>query len=107
MGCFDTVHFRCPHCGERNSEQSKAGDRGLQDYDISNAPPEILCDIVGDSYYGEPRRCEHCNERIVLQLINRPVVMAVKPPYEFDDEEEEFDIGRWASKKKDTYPRPL
>lgn len=45
MGCFDTFHVNCPKCGERHSRQSKAGDCGLRDYDLTNVPLGMLWDV--------------------------------------------------------------
>lgn len=57
MGCYDTVHFRCPSCGSPQSQQTKAGGCDLHNYDIHTAPLGLLSSL-------EPQDCEGCNQAI-------------------------------------------
>lgn len=66
MGMFDTVHIACPHCGFRTSIQSKAGDCELAEYEVYEAPLEILADIIK---YDMPILCAECSNiyKVFLQ----------------------------------------
>lgn len=64
MGMFDTIRWRCPHCNERHSTQTKAGPCELLDYDLARGLPrelvhsvegDHLCDCCGKAYrIGDP-----------------------------------------------------
>ena len=48
MGLYDTVTFRCPGCGERFSDQTKAGSCTLSDYEQDRVPLAIAANMQGD-----------------------------------------------------------
>lgn len=45
MGLYDTVMVACPRCGKRHGMQSKGGMCGLIDYELSEAPFDVLSDV--------------------------------------------------------------
>lgn len=49
MSSFDTVVLFCPKCGEKMTEQSKAGSCRLKRYKQNNVPAEIAADLRGSS----------------------------------------------------------
>jgi transcription elongation factor Elf1 len=49
MGMYDTVYFKCPHCGAANSVQSKAGDCALYAYGNHRVPMAIAGSLNGSS----------------------------------------------------------
>ena len=65
MGMFDTVYFECPHCGKENSIQTKAGPCELNDWNIHQAPLEVLLDI--QKWYSI-YKCKHCEQRIHIKI---------------------------------------
>lgn len=84
MGCFDTLNFTCPACGKTTSEQSKAGDCGLDNFTLANAPLLVIADINDDGKKGR-LYCEHCNAQLELEV--RFVVMPrVKDAETTDDD---------------------
>ena len=48
---FDTVHFKCPDCGEDMKIQSKAGPCLLNNYPSTSMPAEIAKSIKGEYIY--------------------------------------------------------
>ena len=44
MGCYDTICFGCPDCGEELSGQSKSGDCVLKDYPHISVPRSVADD---------------------------------------------------------------
>lgn len=48
MGMFDSLYVPCA-CGEEVEFQSKAGDCALERYTLSNCPPRIAGDLIGQS----------------------------------------------------------
>ncbi len=48
MGMFDRVWTKCPACGRDLEFQSKSGPCQLRDFDLSNVPPAVVEDLVGD-----------------------------------------------------------
>ncbi len=65
MGLYDTVNFRCPKCDGLISEQSKAGECGLYDFDSDSVPKGIANAILGKTVY-----CETCGEYEIVMLNN-------------------------------------
>jgi hypothetical protein len=52
MGIFDSVYVPCPKCNEPIEFQSKAAyDPYMNQYTLSDAPPEILTDIMNSPLY--------------------------------------------------------
>jgi len=58
MGCYDEVEIPCPMCGWVYIEQSKGGDCGLDRYNLSNVPLDVLGGI------GKHKRftCGNCGQ---------------------------------------------
>lgn len=48
MGCYDTVNFSCPGCGERIAEQTKAGPCNLIEYGAARVPLSVAGGLTGD-----------------------------------------------------------
>ena len=48
MSCFDTLNVNCPKCGEKVEFQCKNGKCEMENYDVSNVPPEIAGDLNGE-----------------------------------------------------------
>jgi hypothetical protein len=65
MGMFDRVWVSCPKCNEKIEYQSKAGNRGLNDYTLADAPAAVLGCLAGDKEV-----CPNCHEvvRIVVAI---------------------------------------
>jgi hypothetical protein len=47
MGMFDTIHYVCPICGDRFSQQTKVGDCALDNYTPESAPDWVLNQLNG------------------------------------------------------------
>jgi predicted RNA-binding Zn-ribbon protein involved in translation (DUF1610 family) len=61
MGLFDSVRVPCPNCGKLVEFQSKEGECYLNNYTLSDAPAEILCDIMNEPHY-----CQECGQWMAL-----------------------------------------
>lgn len=72
MGLFDTVNVICPHCGEKNDLQSKAGECFMMHYDFENAPVGILDDLTG------PHQCTGCQHEFLIKLVQKPIFVVDK-----------------------------
>jgi len=59
---FDRVWLYCLKCGGPLEAQSKAGDRTLADYNVTDVPPCVAGDIDGDDLH-----CEQCGEQWTVQ----------------------------------------
>lgn len=70
MGMFDSVMVPCPACGKLMDFQSKAWDCDMLTFQLENAPPEILMDIMN-----EPKFHQACGQWVAL------VDPAFPPPY--------------------------
>lgn len=57
MGMFDTIWVPCPTCGKKEGFQSKSGDCLLRDYELDEAPMNVLLDVNRHS----PYQCTDCN----------------------------------------------
>ena len=77
MGCFDTVKIICPNCRTVNDIQTKAGECGLDEFYIENAPPIIKADMA-DS----PMRCDFCEKGFIVRT------QAISTVYKHDLEED-------------------
>ena len=44
MGCYETIHFKCPNCGAGLSAQSKSGPCVLDDYEHTSVPMDVAID---------------------------------------------------------------
>lgn len=48
VGCFDSVMFRCPNCGEKIEAQTKAGQCLMEHFSPFDVPTYIAEDIDGE-----------------------------------------------------------
>lgn len=75
MGLFDTVTYRCPHCGARTEEQTKAGECILGEYNAeaggTNIPGPLLTTLV-EQQKKEPIYCAGCQNKFRLKLLTIP-----------------------------------
>ena len=63
MGCFDTVHYRCPSCHRELEQQSKGGECGLRHFGLHTAPMNVLGGIDMEDacrFCGVPYRIRVC-----------------------------------------------
>jgi transcription elongation factor Elf1 len=67
MGCYDTLRFACPSCGEITSVQSKAGERTMEYFTLKDAPLNVLVDIHMDGEAGE-LFCEKCEVQLNIRI---------------------------------------
>ena len=63
MGCYDTVHARCPVCRAKVTTQSKSGECQLKHYHASAVPGNVVTDI-----YGERESCPNCSAILVWNV---------------------------------------
>jgi len=61
VGMFDSVNVKCPHCGEYNELQSKAGDCILNTYLEYEVPCNIAMDLEGTEW------CQSCGEQYSIE----------------------------------------
>ena len=71
MGMFDTVHMKCPNCGERTSEQTKNGECCLDNHEL-NENDKTTLGMVGVHY------CEHCHKPFRVELASKPFAVIRK-----------------------------
>lgn len=64
MGMYDTVLVPCPNCGHKNEIQSKGGDCFLNEYELHDAPTDVLSDINRHA----PHECEKCESGFSIHL---------------------------------------
>ena len=62
MGMFDSVWVPCS-CGDRIEFQSKAGERILANYTVSNAPAAVLGDIKDQT-----AKCPSCGKSATVRV---------------------------------------
>ena len=72
MGMFDTVWIKCPSCTEEIDVQSKTGDCFLDEYNLENAPLDV---IVGTMH---PTTCPCCGTTFIVEFEPHPVVIVRK-----------------------------
>jgi hypothetical protein len=46
MGCYDSVWFKCPNCGEKLEAQSKGGNCDMEDYTPNKVPISVALDLI-------------------------------------------------------------
>jgi hypothetical protein len=63
MGCYNTIFFNCPDCGNKLEVQSKSGDCSLSDYEFEDAPLRDLTDIENEIV-----TCYKCNRTYKIKL---------------------------------------
>jgi hypothetical protein len=44
MGCYDSIMFKCPNCGEDLEAQSKSGECVMATYGLNDVPPDVASD---------------------------------------------------------------
>lgn len=44
MGCFDSIIFKCPNCGEEIEAQSKSGECALMEFNHNSVPFSVAED---------------------------------------------------------------
>ena len=67
MGMFDSVMFRCPECGNRIEQQSKAGDCLLHTFESHEVPLGIADSVAGNLIY-----CENCDSHFSIGYVHIP-----------------------------------
>lgn len=77
MGCYDTVHFKCPKCGFNIEEQSKGGVCYLRDYSAHSVPLDVAGGIVGETVY-----CSSCETPFRISKLTNNRVSLVLTDYE-------------------------
>jgi len=65
MGCYDTVMVPCPSCGNREPFQTKSGECLLKEYDLEDAPQEVL----GDVNRHAPYDCQKCGASFYVKAV--------------------------------------
>ena len=76
MGCYDTVMVPCPKCGNRIPFQSKSGECILAEYDMEEAPEDVLRDVNRHA----PYECEKCRIWFQVEVDITPAVIQVVTP---------------------------
>ena len=61
MGMFDSLYVTCK-CGEDVEFQSKAGECALREYRITDVPPVIAGDLIGQC-----ETCRRCGCHITIR----------------------------------------
>ncbi len=69
MGMFDRVFTRCPKCERRVECQSKSGPCQLLEYELEDAPVQVMVGILNGSGWTE---CEGCKTWLTIKAIGRP-----------------------------------
>ena len=73
MGMYDTVKVPCPQCGEISDFQTKVGDCVLAEYELRNAPADVLLDVTRHP----PNTCKKCGTRFVVSVIISAAALSV------------------------------
>ena len=81
MGMFDTVVFRCCHCGEKMEIQSKEGLCELKTYPQEAVPPAIAASLTN-----KIETCESCGENNVIMSSLQGLVPCGTRPVNYDEE---------------------
>jgi len=84
MGMFDTVMVPCPSCGEVCAAQSKGGECMLANYELDEAPANVLMDV---NRHG-PFKCEKCGE--IFRVEVTVTATAKTLPVRDEDSEDEL-----------------
>lgn len=74
MGCFDTIHFECPQCGEKIKVQSKSGNCTLKDYHHTSVPVDVAEDLRNTEL-----KCPKCKETFYLGIPTPRVTIILTP----------------------------
>lgn len=82
MGTFDTVHYKCPHCGKTHEGQTKnVPVPSFEDYQAEgshNNIPDALMTQLAEEQVEDPLTCDHCGKRFRLRLVSRPTAFVEK-----------------------------
>lgn len=73
MGMYDTVWAPCPDCYERTPFQSKGGSCSLSEYDLEDAPADVLSDANR-----HVETCRRCGTAFEIKLTITAVVKRKK-----------------------------
>lgn len=82
MGCYDTVRVPCPECSAIYLAQSKGGDCRLNEYDLDEAPADVMMDVNRHA----PFTCGSCGLVFVVEVAYTVVARATPYVPEQDDE---------------------
>lgn len=63
MGCFNTVTFRCPHCGKLDETQTKAGSCAMSRTPVEVAEMAEIADVLG------VYECEFCKQHFKIDAV--------------------------------------
>jgi transposase-like protein len=73
MGVFDTVWVPCPRCGARYPAQSKGCYNSYEDYELADAPDDVLSDVNRHA----PFTCEKCGTTFEVKVVTTAQVVVV------------------------------
>lgn len=76
MGLYDSIYLKCPHCGEQEEVQSKAGKCDMEIFDKNSVPVIIAAALQDDDW-----TCYHCKETFRIKTPYLPattILIAVK-----------------------------
>lgn len=71
MGVYDSVWVKCPSCNHRIENQSKSGDCILANYNIEDAPQDVLEGIETELH------CYNCNHHIKIKMITKTIKVTI------------------------------
>ncbi len=78
MGMFDSVHAKCPQCGEESEFQSKAGACNLANYHVDSHLTTGIPDAVGKGVYQQGTlECHRCHAEFYLSPVLQIVAWRV------------------------------
>lgn len=77
MGCYDTLHRRCPKCGCDNEFQTKVHKCSLEDYELNDAPAVVLGRAAEED--DGVWECRGCGRRWKLHLTVHASIIPAKP----------------------------
>ena len=72
MGMFDTIWAKCPKCGEDLGFQTKSGDCILANYELGEAPDDVMANVNRHS----PLECD-CGCKYEVDVAARKLVEVV------------------------------
>lgn len=64
MGCFDSVRVPCPKCGEKVDFQTKSGPCFMLEFDLDDAPDDVLLDVNRHA----PGECPKCGTKFCVGI---------------------------------------
>ena len=72
MGCYDTIFVPCPTCGQKYPAQSKSGPCDLDDFELVDAPFDVLENVNRHAPF-----CCSCGTKFAVELEIVPKVVVV------------------------------